>query len=94
MADAPVGAWKGHSTGLSGSISKWVTVTPSNTVALPNGPCRAVTVKDDTGGNLVALIFADGTTETVYIAKGQVHPTIATHVKVTGTTATTIQVGY
>lgn len=94
MADPTGGNWGQFALGAGGPIARWVTVTPHNTNALATSPCRAVTVRDDTGGNLVALKFADGTSNTIYVAKGQVHPTCATHVLSTGTTATTVQVGY
>lgn len=80
--------------GVSGPITKWTTVTPDDDNDFTNGACRAITVKDDTGGNLVAVMFLDGTTETLYIPKGYVHPTVATRVLATGTTATTVQIGH
>lgn len=84
----------GRSLGVSGPIMRWEEASPDNATALPNGLCRAITVTDDTGGNAVAVQFKDGSTATLYIPTGYVHPTCATHILLTGTTATTVLVGY
>lgn len=80
--------------GVSGPITKWVEASPDNDADLPNGPCRAVMVNDDTDGNNVDITMMDGTTIVLYIPKGYIHPVVAKRVRLTGTTATQVLVGY
>lgn len=67
---------------------KWVVVSPSDSVNLVNGPCRALYVGGT--GNIVA-VDQDGTTCLFStIPAGTILPIIAMRVNSTSTTATTI----
>lgn len=79
----------------NGSFSRQIAyteaVTPSDTVDLPGGVTRALMVGAD--GNL-AVVYANGTEDTIYLLAGVVHPIQVARVKSTSTTATDIKAGY
>ena len=64
-------------------------VTPSDTVDLPGGPCRGLMF---TGAGNVVLITGNGETVTLAITTSNngVLPVVATRIKATGTTVTTV----
>lgn len=76
---------------FSRQIAFTVAVTPSDTVDLPNGVTRAIMVGAD--GSL-AVTYANGTSDTIYLIAGVVHPIQVLRVKSTGTTATGVKAGY
>ena len=76
----------------SGSVEpgvKAVAVTPSNSVDLPDGPCRSLYI--GVGGN-VSIDLMNGGDAIVFkgAAAGSILPLRVTRVRVTGTTATDI----
>lgn len=79
----------------NGSFSRQIAyteaVTPSDTVDLPGGVTRALMVGAD--GDL-AVIYANGASDTIYLLAGVVHPIQVARVKSTGTTATSIKAAY
>jgi hypothetical protein len=79
----------------NGSITRQVihtrAVTPSDTVDLPGGITRAIMVGTD---GSVAVNYADGTTDTLYLLAGLVHPIQVARVFSTGTDATLIKACY
>lgn len=66
-------------------------VTPADGTDLPGGPTRALLVGGD--GD-VAVVYANGMSDTIYLLAGVVHPISVARVKSTGTTATNIKAGY
>lgn len=66
-------------------------VTPADGTDLPGGLTRALMVGAD--GD-VAVVYADGTEDTLYLIAGVVHPIQVARVKSTSTTATSIKAGY
>jgi len=65
-------------------------VTPSDTTDLQFGPTRALMVGTD---GSVAVTYANGMTDTLYLIAGVVHPISVVRVR-TGGTATLIKAGY
>lgn len=66
-------------------------VTPADGTDLPGGVTRALLVGAD--GD-VAVTYANGMSDTLFLAAGIVHPIQVARVKSTGTTATSIKAGY
>lgn len=66
-------------------------VTPSDSTDLSGGVTRALMVGAD--GN-VAVTYANGVSDTLFLLAGVVHPIQVARVKSTGTTATDIKAGY
>lgn len=66
-------------------------VTPADGTDLPSGVTRAIMVGAD--GD-VAVTYANGVSDTLYLLAGVVHPIQVARVKATGTTATGIKAGY
>jgi hypothetical protein len=66
-------------------------VTPNNNADLPGGVTRALMVGTD---GAVAVTYANGMTDTLYLLAGIVHPIQVARVRATGTTATLIKAGY
>lgn len=66
-------------------------VTPADGSDLPGGVTRAIMVGAD--GD-VAVTYANGVSDTLYLLAGVVHPIQVARVKATGTTATDIKAGY
>lgn len=66
-------------------------VTPSDTEDLHGGVTRALMVGAD--GD-VAVTYANGVSDTLFLLAGVVHPIQVARVKSTGTTATGIKAGY
>ena len=66
-------------------------VTPADGTDLPSGPTRALMVGAD---GYVAVVYANGMEDTIYLLAGVVHPISVARVKSTGTTATSIKAGY
>lgn len=66
-------------------------VTPADGSDLPGGVTRAIMVGAD--GD-VAVTYANGVSDTLYLLAGVVHPIQVARVKATGTTATGIKAGY
>ena len=66
-------------------------VTPNDSTNLPGGVTRALLVGAD--GN-VAVVYANGSEDTLFLAAGIVHPISVARVKSTGTTATGVKAGY
>ena len=66
-------------------------VTPSNDADLPGGVTRALMVGTD---GAVAVTYANGTTDTIHLLAGVVHPLQVARVRVTGTSATLIKACY
>jgi len=79
----------------NGSYSRQIAyteaVTPADGTDLTGGTSRAVMVTED--GN-VAVVYANGVEDTLFLLAGVVHPISVTRVKSTGTTATGIKAGY
>lgn len=79
----------------NGSFSRQITftvaVTPSDSTDLPLGATRAILLGVD--GN-IAVDYPNGTSDTIYLIAGVVHPIQVLRVKSTGTTATGIKAGY
>jgi hypothetical protein len=71
--------------GMTQPVTGAVSVTPSDSVDLANGPCRAVWVE---GTGTVRMTLAAGDTVTLTLAAGFAHPFVATRIWATGTTAT------
>lgn len=76
---------------FSRQIAFTVSVSPSDTVDLVNGATRAVMVGED--GDL-AVTYANGVEDTIYLLAGVVHPISVARIKATGTTATGIKAAY
>jgi hypothetical protein len=68
-----------------------IAVTPNNDTDLADGLTRALMVGTD--GN-VAVTYANGKTDTLFLLAGLVHPIQVVRVRATGTTATLIKAGY
>lgn len=66
-------------------------VTPSDSTNLPGGVTRALMVGAD--GD-VAVVYANGGEDTLFLLAGIVHPIQVARVKSTGTTATGIKAAY
>jgi hypothetical protein len=66
-------------------------VSPDNSNDLPGGVTRALMVGTD---GAVAVTYANGTTDTLYLLAGIVHPLQVARVRVTGTDATLIKACY
>lgn len=66
-------------------------VTPNDSTDLSGGVTRALMVGAD--GN-VAVTYANGVSDTLFLLAGVVHPIQVARVKSTGTTATDIKAGY
>ena len=66
-------------------------VTPSDSADLPGGVTRALMVGVD--GD-VAVVYANGLEDTIFLLAGVVHPIQVARVKSTSTTATGIKAGY
>lgn len=62
-------------------------VTPSDSVALPSGPCNAILVT--VGGNVSVALDADSTA-LLTLTAGEIYPIMAARVNATSTTATGI----
>jgi len=79
----------------NGSYSRQIAytraVTPADGTDLPGGATRALMVGED--GDL-AVNYADGTSDTIFLLAGVVHPISVARVKATGTTATGIKAAY
>ncbi len=73
------------------SIAYTRPVTPSNTVDLPGGVTRALLVNQP---GAVAVVYRDGTEDSLFLLEGVFHPVEVVRVKLTGTTATGIKAGY
>lgn len=72
-------------------IASTVPVTPNDSEDLPRGVTRALLVAGD--GN-VAVTYANGHTDTIYLVAGVFHPVQVARVGSTDTTATSIKAGY
>jgi hypothetical protein len=72
-------------------IGYTVAVTPNNDTDLPGGLTRALMVGTD--GN-VAVTYANGKTDTLFLLAGIVHPISVARVRASGTIATGIKAGY
>ena len=72
-------------------IAYTVPVTPSDTIDLANGPTRAIIVNVS---GFVAVRYANGLSDSIYMNAGVVYPLSVTRVLVTGTSATGIKAGY
>lgn len=82
----------GKSNGtFSRQIAYTEAVTTSDSTDLPGGVTRALMVGAD--GD-VAVVYANGTSDTLYLLAGVVHPIQVARIKSTGTTATDIKAGY
>lgn len=66
-------------------------VTPADGTDLPGGVTRAIMVGAD--GSL-AVNYANGMSDTIYLIAGVVHPIQVARIKATGTDATGIKAGY
>jgi hypothetical protein len=66
-------------------------VTPNDTVDLSQGATRALLVGED--GD-VAIVYANGSEDTIFLIAGVFHPVSVARVKSTGTTATGIKAAY
>jgi hypothetical protein len=66
-------------------------VAPSDSADLPGGVTRGLLVGAD--GD-VAVVYANGLEDTLFLAAGIVHPIQVVRIKSTGTTATDIKAGY
>jgi flagellar hook protein FlgE len=66
-------------------------VSPDDDNDLPLGPTRALMVGTD--GDVVVQ-YENGTTDTLYLLAGMVHPISVARVLLTGTDATLIKAGY
>lgn len=79
----------------NGSYSRQIAyteaVTPADGTDLPGGVTRAIMVGAD--GD-VAVVYANGVEDTLFLLAGVVHPISVTRVKSTDTTATDIKAGY
>jgi hypothetical protein len=76
---------------FSRQVAFTVAVTPDNDVDLPLGATRALMVGTD---GAVGVTYANGTTDTLYLLAGIVHPIQVKRVLVTGTAATLIKACY
>lgn len=82
----------GKSNGtFSRQIAYTQAVTPSDSADLPGGVTRAIMVGVD--GNL-AVTYANGSSDIIFLLAGVVHPIQVARIKSTGTTATSIKAGY
>lgn len=82
----------GKSNGtFSRQIAYTEAVTPNDSTDLPGGVTRAILVGAD--GD-VAVTYANGTSDTIFLLAGVVHPIQVARIKSTGTTATSIKAGY
>jgi len=68
-----------------------VPVTPSDSADLADGLTRALMVGTD--GD-VAVTYANGKTDTLFLLAGIVHPIQVVRVRAAGTTATLVKAGY
>jgi hypothetical protein len=68
-----------------------VPVTPSDTVDLVDGVTRAIMVNVS---GFVAVRYANGLSDSIFMNAGVVYPLSVTRVLVTGTSATGIKAGY
>ena len=75
----------------SRQIAFTIAVTPDNDNDLPLGPTRALMVGTD---GAVAVTYANGMTDTLYLLAGVVHPISVARVRASGTAATLIKAGY
>jgi hypothetical protein len=66
-------------------------VTPSDGADLPGGVTRGLLVAAE--GD-VAVTYANGQSDTIFLTAGMFHPVAVARVKSTGTTATGIKAGY
>lgn len=87
MADA----FDGHSGGLTGPLTRFAAVTPSDDTDLVNRP-RAVLVGSQ--GDLSIIDEAGDTTVIPGVAAGVWHPMRPVRIRATGTTATNIRIGW
>lgn len=82
----------GKSNGtFSRQVAYTEAVTPNDSADLPGGVTRALMVGAD--GD-VAVTYANGVSDTLYLLAGVVHPIQVARIKSTGTTATSIKAGY
>jgi hypothetical protein len=82
----------GKSNGtFSRQVAYTEAVTPADGTDLPGGVTRAIMVGAD--GD-VAVVYANGTSDTLYLLAGVVHPIQVARIKSTGTTATDVKAGY
>jgi hypothetical protein len=72
-------------------IAYTLSVTPNNAADLVNGATRALLVGTD--GN-VAVTYAGGVQDTIFLVAGVVHPISVVRIRATGTTATLIKACY
>jgi hypothetical protein len=75
-------------------IAYTLPATPSDTIELVNGPTRAVMVNVS---GFVAVRYANGLSDSIFMNAGVVYPLSVTRILVTGTpntSATGIKVGY
>lgn len=76
---------------FSRQISYTQSVTPNDSTDLPGGTTRAIMVGTD--GDL-AVNYPNGSSDTIYLLAGVVHPIQVARVKSTNTTATDIKAAY
>jgi len=76
---------------FSRQVSYTQSVTPNDSTDLPGGVTRALMVGAD--GD-VAVNYANGSSDTIYLIAGVVHPIQVARVKSTDTTATDIKAAY
>lgn len=76
---------------FSRQVAFTVAVTPDNDEDLPLGVTRALMVGTD---GAVGVTYANGTTDTLYLLAGIVHPIQVKRVLVTGTDADDIKACY
>jgi hypothetical protein len=82
----------GKSNGtFSRQVAYTEAVTPNDSTDLPGGVTRAIMVGAD--GDVV-VNYANGTSDTLYLLAGVVHPIQVARIKSTGTTATSIKAAY
>lgn len=79
-------------TSLNDPARSLQAVTPSDTLLLPGGTCRALSAL--VAGNVVVIADGDTVAQTIYIGQGGVFPIQAKQVKETNTTATGILAMY